>query len=255
MKCAIGSCSPTPLATGQSYPYDIAIDANNAYWTNDVAPGGGAYACALGGCNNAPTLLGAGANPNGIAVASGKVYWVNSNGADLVECATTGCGQSPTTLVSGLNDPYLLALDSQKIYFDTATATGTIYSCGLGGCSGTLATLATSQNTPEGIVVAGGQVYWDDTVSGAIMTCSTSSCTPTTYISGQSLQPSTLGTDGINVYWSTGGGANVLRCPVGSSCSSPTTVATGQSAEFFAFDATSVYWTNYGYGTIMRLAK
>lgn len=81
MQCSKANCAATliTLATGRAVPNGIAVDSSNVYWRE-----GNVYRCAIGGCNDAPTLV-ATASFNqfswdtAIALDDQRVYWTQSS--------------------------------------------------------------------------------------------------------------------------------------------------------------------------------
>jgi hypothetical protein len=82
MKVAKSGGSPVVLASGQTYPSYLALDATRVYWTNQdsvaAAPIGGGVVTEL-----APSTIKA----NGIAVDATSVYWT---AAEYVNVAGAG---------------------------------------------------------------------------------------------------------------------------------------------------------------------
>ncbi len=130
--------NPCPMATNLNHPFAVASDANNVYWVEFGDEGGG------------------------------------SNGA-VKACPLSGCPASgPTVYAQGLTNPPGIAVDAQNVYFGTSNTNGSggIWSCPISGCT-TPKMLAPAQ-TPFGLGVNGGYVYWvdyaDSTVHRALTT-------------------------------------------------------------------------------------
>jgi hypothetical protein len=124
-----GSGTPQTLASGQAYPWAIALDANdNVYWTN----------------------LGTKANN----YADGSVMKLPSGGA------------TPAQLASGLDGPNVLAVDATGVYFGYLGpgTTGIIAQVPLGGAASptVLTMLSTGLVAPAGLALDATYVYWTE---------------------------------------------------------------------------------------------
>ena len=266
--CQAGACVPLPagvLATGQHGPIAIAVDSANVYWLNVgtvTSPGPGAIPsyyqggnvmkCAVGGCDNSPTILGSGwaqagmyPAPSGLTVDSTNVYW--SGGGNVLSCAISGCGCQPT--VRAMVPAAGVTVASGAIYM-TEYGIDEIALCPLSGCANGPSTFADSTGGPLGITHDDTNVYWVD-VNGVLRECPLSGCGPAGAVS--LLTPTAAGStaltvDDTNLYWTNGNAAevgSVEQCD--KTAATATTLASGRSGPMgIAVDATDVYWVEGG---------
>jgi hypothetical protein len=228
--CAGAGCNqnPTPIATNQSLPVDLAVDSANLYWANEAMPGvvpGAVMQCALGGCNGAPLQLGSGSGPVAVASDGRNVYWCSTDTPKMIwRCAVGGCGQSPTAFASR---PY-----SQNSCFATSMA----------------------------VDPTGANLYWLEQDLMQVRTCPTSApacAAPAVLVSsgGQSMQQ--LAVDAANVYWTDKPSGQILFCAVAGCSDTPTLLTNAFGVEGIALDSTSVYFTvsTSSGGKVYRIAK
>jgi len=103
--------SPTSSAmahavTQANYPFDVAVDDNNLYWTSRGVPGGGT-----------PITLGESVEPVGIAVDATNVYWADMNQSTVMRVAIGG--GTPVTIASVIGAQYV-AVDDTSVYCTSA---------------------------------------------------------------------------------------------------------------------------------------
>jgi hypothetical protein len=145
--CPLGGCggAPTVLMAGSPDVADVrqvALDANNVYFTDGNPQIGMILACAKSGCGAAPTILASGLDaPVAIATDGIDVYWTETGpdfaagqpviGTGLIrKCGVAGCGNAPTNVATGLTSPGAIALDDANVYWTeggTAADAGKIW--------------------------------------------------------------------------------------------------------------------------------
>lgn len=137
--------------------------------------------------------------------------------------------------------------------------TGTVMKCAAAGCNNQPTQLASGQTNPQGIAVAGGNVYWTTHSGGnggSVRKCAVGGCNnqPTQLYTGVNY-PSEIAVDGTNAYW-TAGSVGIFKCALGGCNNQPALIAAGlNGTNWIAVDATNVYWTgddNVGTGLVLK---
>jgi hypothetical protein len=241
LKVPVDGGAVVTLASGETRPTDIAIDATNVYFNSEtqimkVPIGGGTV-----------TELATGA-PLNIALDGANVYWTvyegnTQNAIGKVPIA----GGATTTFVSNQGGALGIAVDATNVYWTDSTG-GNVMRMPIAG--GAITTVASGRSYPEDIAVDVSNVYWLESVtSGAFMKAPLDGGAPIALASGQDY-PYGLAIDETNAYWGTSN-KRLMQVPLAGGAQ--TQLAVGEVAHV-AVDATSLYYTTYD-GAVMKLAK
>jgi len=139
---------PITLVSSSSLIIDVAVDANNAYWTE--LTGGVVRKVPLAG--GTPVILASGSaesSTSSIAVNATGVFWIASE----LLMSTSLDGDSPKIIASGVADE--LAVDETNLYW---IADGEILQAPVAG--GPAIHLAANQDKPGTLTVDATSVYW-----------------------------------------------------------------------------------------------
>jgi hypothetical protein len=125
------SVGPTVLSTNViGSPYGIAVDATGVYVTSRGSDGQVSKLTHTGGTpTSLTTSNGPGtADPRGIAVKDGFVYWVcagtTPNSGSVFRVSVNG--GTPLELATGQPEPEAIAVDDQYVYWTTTGGTGSV---------------------------------------------------------------------------------------------------------------------------------
>jgi sugar lactone lactonase YvrE len=116
LSAASSGGTATTLATGQAFPFDLAVDATDLYWTN--ASGAGAV-LKMPKAGGTPTTLVANSGMARLAVDAKSVYFTtpgaSSNDGAVVSVPLLG--GTTTTLVTGQSTPEAIVLSATSLFW------------------------------------------------------------------------------------------------------------------------------------------
>lgn len=236
------------------YWLDVGVVMGPGGRTDSFYVGGQVMECAIGGCGNRPTVLGAAAAGQqllapSLAVDATHVYW--SAGPNVVSCTIGGCACGPTILSSGLGATGL-TVTSQRVYW-TVEEADRVESCPLGGCEGAPATFTSSGGAPYGITHDDSHVYWvgyNDTVWDCPLGGCGDAGAASLVSAPMTAESTAVAVDANNLYWTStspiGTGA-VWQCAKNDCQTTMMTLAAHRNNPAgMAIDATDVYWVEAG---------
>jgi hypothetical protein len=128
-----GCTDPCVFATGLNYPFEMAADSTNVYWTE--------FGDSLG-----------------------------ANNGFVKSCPVSGCGSGPLIYAQAVTNPRGIVSDGTNVYWDTASFSGVvggIFTCPIAGCNGPPQQLATA-SIPFGLTLDSTYVYWVDQDDGTV---------------------------------------------------------------------------------------
>jgi hypothetical protein len=240
--CQCGHCEGlVQLATAQDEPWNITVDLDEhvVYWTNS------ALQTMVDGAIMSLSLDGGSATPTQITAFDGGQYQVGIgwNDAGGIYSASAGAVTS----------------DAYAWYFTSKTnETVTrlpFHDAGTG--------LAANQDTPAGIAVVNGNVYWANYDGGVLMTVPVDgSGMPSPLTDADAgLSPWNLAVDTSNLYWTAQNQHDLTTSAVMKMSLVGNTITTVAMPQYkpwgIVVDECYVYWTNDNAtaGTVMRVSK
>jgi hypothetical protein len=172
------------LACNQNHPTSIAVDPSHVFWTNEGDPlgaftGGAVMQADLSGANLQSLVPGLTARPSGITTAGGCVYWIEYQGGNTIRGY---CSGTTTSVLANSGAVYFAIAGTTMVWATSGGGSDEVVSCTLPGCTNSK-TLAVNRFSPRApaINTQYGQVYWLEPTPGSggqVITCSLSSCTP-----------------------------------------------------------------------------
>ena len=259
-----GECvAPTPatitLATNQSGPAGIVVDATFAYWANHND--GTIMRAPIDGSSAATVFATDQGEPHSLAIDSTSVYWTDNAGGNVVR-GTIGDG-SVFTIASDQTGAQGIAVDATNVYWTLGNSGGTAVMAApkTSSISGQGVALAANGGSgPQGVAVEGPRVYWVTFYAGTVQAAAVDGGSPVTFDTDQTY-PEGIAVDSQDVFWTTsttvmgasldgGGSPFVLAMGQNNPSSGGVNVDVG-----IAIDSANVYWAEYGAGKVNEVAR
>jgi hypothetical protein len=119
------------IATGQSIPRRILVDAANLYWAN--TGDGTIMRMPFGGT---PEVIASGSDIPAFAIDATSIYWIDTTGGTVSKAPLTG--GTPTVLATNQRFPQGIAVDASYVYWtnmglDACGDTGTVMKAPING--------------------------------------------------------------------------------------------------------------------------
>jgi len=208
--CGLSGCSggvATTLATFETGPYDVVVNTNNAFWTDDF--GKEVRSCAISGCGQSPTTLANDPkNLSGIAIDDTSIYWAEPGAGNLNKCPLNGCASFSAfaTFTPSMNVE-IDVVDGTVFW----TTNGAIMSCPTASC---IVPTVFAANQPNALAITHDalNLYWTlGVLGGKVMTCPLAGCVTPTVLADNQPRPTSVAVDATSVYWANYGGTTVMR--------------------------------------------
>jgi sugar lactone lactonase YvrE len=259
----------------------VAVDAEHVYWVNlDL---GTIARAKLDGSDPESEFITAAADPKGVAVANGYVYWTNAAIKEKEEDGTTkvtegtigraklGAVEAEEVdqgFIEAAGNPHAVTADTEHVFW-TNDPTAEVASPGFigragvggGGVNPKLVETITSPNELPGIAVDAEHIYWMDTNDGDFSRVSRANLDGSGYFEpgvnnitfiflGQHVAGKGVAVDGTHIYWSTQASETIGRAKLNgeeaASEEEPELIEDANHPQGVAVDGAGIYWTSNG---------
>jgi hypothetical protein len=253
------SFTPRVLASGQTQPFGIAVDATHVWWTNKGktrnCDGALSKVVKSGGT---PIVFEADrCTPYGIALDADAVYWTEYDAPNKPEHGRVlrkpRDGGPTAVLVEAVPTPWAIAVRAGDVFFTSLNGHAVLAWLGESPTVGSLMTLAAAQKRPLGIAVDGKAIYWSDADTGVLLRAR-GDMSPPALIADGLKKPAEIAIDDAFVYAALFDGQAIVRAP--KEGGKAETIASGDfHPRSLGVDDRFVWWVAAKEGLVMRAPK
>jgi hypothetical protein len=192
---------PTVIASGLDRPAGITVDSNFVYWT--VSRANTVMRAPLDGSSKPTVVASAQANPIPIVAVGGALYWGNYSPAPAGTIGMIPAGGGPPAVFQDGDDPSSLATDDISIYWTNAGAGRAVVKAVMGSLRSpdSQIVIADHQATPDAIAVDADFAYWGNIGDHTVNKAPTAGGGKVTVLAVDQATPIVLCLDSMNVYW------------------------------------------------------
>jgi hypothetical protein len=276
---SVGASGGTPqlLASNSTAPRALALQGTDTYWTDATGTTKEGKIVKVDAGGNVFTIASQLDTPEGIAIASGKIFWVDFKpGGGIYGYSLTGTPDT-SPLAYG-NYPYRIVADAKYIYWTeegsaaSSPADGAVTRIDYTTAGAQPEAVATQQTTPRSIALEIDKsgvttaVWWatfqaQGEIYRAAVATDGKLGAPELIADGLNY-PNGIAADTTYVYWTNRGSGTVQSLPLGAKKGdAPKTLAEAQLAPgAIVVDTDAVYWVSEGgsttpSGAVVRLPK
>ena len=240
------------VVTAVAIPASANAAAEYIYWSNSVAGGIGRTAADGTGSRDAAFVGSATASgPQFLTVSGNWLYWARSGGIGRVQLGGTGATNSFFT--TGVTLRASIASDATYVYFAKAELfNNSLGRVPISGGAANTNFLAVGGSEPNGLVVTGGNFYWNQDTTGSNSTkiatapASGSGSVNDTWATGASGARG-IASDGTYIYWADDTSQRIGRVAIAAPGSpDPTFIMSAATSGIkgLAVDDEYIYWVN-----------
>lgn len=244
--------APSPVALGQVQPWSLVVDATDVWFTDRGA--GTLMRAPIAGDGTAVEPLWMNAEPWGIWDHGYALYWTDYSAPEVNLTPKTGVATLSQDWAGA--QPTAIVAEGNTVYWanDGSGDAGVVVRIpDFTASPPKPEPFATGLSRPNALAMDATTIYVANEGDGTILAIDKQSGQRVTLASEQGA-PLAIAVDTGRVYWTSSDQGSVISVPKAGG--TPSAVASGQAEpRGIAVDDSGVYWVNFGDGSVMRSAK